>query len=794
MASSKRQAAGEKGQIRALRLDIQGLVQGVGFRPFIYRLAQRYALSGSVRNTSRGVRITASGKRQQLLSFRRAIKREAPPLCRIENIQETSPGRVRRGSFKIISSATAKGEVPLISPDIASCADCLREMADAGDRRKDYPFINCTNCGPRFTIVKDTPYDRAKTTMSRFRMCPQCLSEYREPQDRRYHAQPNACHVCGPHLELLVPKGTAWRPAADRGLAISAAAALLERGQIVAVKGLGGYHLACDAGNDRAVKRLKRRKGREAKPLALMVRRAADCRAFAKLSMAARALLEQSSRPIVLLPKLPVKQGATAHGLPVAGTPLSEALSPGNNYLGVMLPYTPVHELLLAAAGRLGLNYLVMTSGNSSDHPLVHDDKIALRQLSGIADGFLVHDRPIETACDDSVVRLISGRESMIRRGRGYVPAPLLQKTTSKRQVIATGAELKNTFCLLKGSHAFLGPHIGDLKNAETLDYCRSGLELFRKLFKARPDSIACDLHPDYLSGQLARELSQELSLPLHRIQHHHAHIAACLAEHGVECAAIGVALDGTGYGTDGNSWGGEILRLDGAAVERLAHFDYLALPGGDAAALEPGRMAVSLLYHSYGEEMYDLPLPFWRWFPKKRARQLVAMIEAAINSPLSSSCGRLFDGVAAIFDLCRESTYDGQAAVAVEMAAERAGRPGRAYDFALCGEGDELLDFRPTLRAMIKEQLSGKQRSEEILSSFHATLIKAIGGQVKEYLRKYRLKKVALAGGAFQNRLLAEGLERSLCRAATVYRCRRVPVNDGGISLGQAVIARALG
>ncbi len=800
----QQQATSDKRQFKVVRFDIKGLVQGVGFRPFLHRLAIRHKLIGEAYNTTSGVTVIVQGTPEQLKHFKKKILLEAPPLARVESVRAARAKFRNYLGFTIRSSKKKSEEFSFISPDIASCPECLAELRDKNDRRYHYPFINCTNCGPRFTIIKDIPYDRPKTTMASFRICPDCRREYTDIKDRRYHAQPNACHLCGPQVTLnFVGAGfnmsaivlTKAETARTGDQAIKKAALLLKKGKVIAVKGLGGYHLACDAGSDLAVKKLKKRKGREDKPLALMVRSLADAQALVRVGKAERELLLSPRRPIVLLRK---RTRDTGHGTRDERPYVSTHIAPGNNYLGIMLPYTPLHELLLTYARDAGVPALVMTSGNSSDEPLTKDDNEAVERLGTIADVFLTHDRPIHSRCDDSVVKIINGSETFIRRARGYVPAPVHISVGAQHAapVLATGAELKNTFCLLRDDYAFLGPHIGDLKNAETMEYYRESIELFQRIFRVKPRLIACDLHPDYLSTRFAEDVGADLRVRPIRVQHHHAHIASCLAENRVDGPAIGVALDGTGYGTDGNIWGGEVLLTEGAEFKRLAHFAYVPMPGGDAAALESGRMTVSYLYYAFAEEMYDLPLDFWRWFPKRKARQLVAMIKGRLNSPLTSSCGRLFDAVAALFDLCRVSTYDGQAAVAVEMAAERcrgAACYARAYAFNVSGNEPVIIDFRPAIRGMVTELIAGKRPREEMLASFHRTVIKAVAEVVKRAVKEYKVKRIAFSGGAFQNKLLAEGLARALAKSGTVYQHKLVPPNDGGIALGQAVVARKL-
>jgi len=750
-------------KILAQQILVSGIVQGVGFRPFVYRLAERYALNGQVANTTSGVTIRVEGRPEKIAAFTRDLRDQAPPMARIVSIEANDQPIAGCSGFAIVHSQAADRRDTLIAPDAAVCADCLRELFDPADRRFGYPFINCTNCGPRYTIIEDIPYDRPKTAMRAFTMCAQCQAEYDDPADRRYHAQPNACAACGPTV-MLYDHRRQPVPSADP---IGTAAQLLRDGRIVAIKGLGGFHLAVDAFNDDAVARLRGRKHREEKPLAVMAPDVATVADFAHLSNEERELLRSVARPIVLLPKrLPER--------------LAFSVAPRNHYYGVMLPYTPLHHLLMAQ----DLKAVVMTSGNLSEEPLAIDNEEAFARLADIADHFLVHDRPIYLRSDDSIVRRTGGRNRLLRRSRGFVPVPLFLKR-EQPAVLACGAELKNTICLTKGAQAFLSQHIGDLENLAGENFFRQTIDHLQRILDIRPRAIACDLHPDYLSTRWG---AAQNDLPLVRVQHHHAHVAACMAEHQLEGRLIGLAFDGTGLGPDGTLWGGEVLLADLSGYERAAHLSCVPLPGGAAAIKAPWRMGLAWLHRTYGDDMWALPLPFLRGLAPDRARTVVRMAAGGINAPLTSSLGRLFDAVAAIIGLRANAAFEGQAAMELEMIAD--GHPQSSYPFAWSDGPVHQVDAAPIIRAIVADICQGTP-AFIISRRFHDTLI-ALWTELCVLLRdKTGLDRVALGGGCFQNVLLLEGLSAALRQERfAVYSPERVPANDGGIALGQAVIA----
>ncbi|MDY6907500.1 MAG: carbamoyltransferase HypF, partial [Chloroflexota bacterium] len=753
--------------LELMHICVRGVVQGVGFRPFVYGLATRHGLNGWVLNTSGDVRIEVEGEREALERFLRELEAEAPPLAHIEAISvEGAPPR-GYARFEIRDSLAEEGRYQLVSPDIATCDACLAELLSPVDRRYRYPFTNCTNCGPRFTIIEDVPYDRPNTTMRRFVMCPDCQREYDDPLDRRFHAQPNACPACGPRLELVDGEGA---PVCCDDV-ISAAAAALCQGKVLALKGLGGFHLACDAQSDEAVRRLRERKRRPYKPLAVMVSTMDEVRRHCLVTAEEERLLTSPQCPIVLMRWR-------------AGSPVSAAVAPGLKYLGAMLPYTPLHHVLLREVGRP----LVMTSGNVSEEPIAKDNAEALRRLGGIADLFVIHDRDIYARYDDSVALCEAGAPRLVRRARGYAPYPVRLPFTAGRQVLACGAELKNTFCAIKDDHAFVSQHIGDLENLETLEHFEGTVELYQRLFRLQPQVIACDLHPDYLSTRYARErVERDQGLELVAVQHHHAHVVSCMVENGLEGPVIGVAFDGTGYGTDGAVWGGEFLVADYGGFTRKGHLEYVPLPGGDAAVERPYRMALSYLYTLYGE---DMPvLPFAGDVDRGERDIIKRQIERGLNCPLTSSCGRLFDGVSAMLGIRGRVDYEAQAAVELEMAADGAD-VAASYPFTIEEQdGDWVVRLRRLFDALIADMDSVPVSA--ISAKFHGTVAQVVVAGCRRIAAETGLNRVALSGGVFQNRLLL-GLTVEALRGAgfEVYAHSLVPTNDGGISLGQAVIA----
>lgn len=748
------------------RLVISGIVQGVGFRPYVYRLAAERGLCGNISNTAAGVVIEVEGTSAAVEDFVAVLPVQAPPLARITATAiHAMPSRGEK-RFRILESQSGDERRVLISPDVAICPDCLRELFDPADRRYLYPFINCTNCGPRFTIVRDIPYDRALTSMSVFPMCPACQAEYDDPTDRRFHAQPNACRECGPHVELLDRDGNRI----EANDPITGAVAQLHQGAVVAVKGLGGFHLAVDATNASAVESLRERKRRVEKPFAVMARDVATVEALCEVDDDARALLERPERPIVLLPKNP-------------SSPVAEAVAPFNKYLGVFLPYTPLHHLLLSG-GRFSA--LVMTSGNLSEEPIAIGNDEAASRLHGLADYFLVHNREILLRSDDSVVRIVAGRTRQLRRSRGYVPCPVfLHKDV--QPILAVGGELKNTICLTRGSHAFLSQHIGDLENLESYRFFEEAVSHLQKILEIEPQIIAHDLHPNYFSTQWAL---QKTGVRLVGVQHHHAHVAACMAEDHLDGQVIGIALDGTGYGTDGKIWGAEVLVADYCDFERAAHLSYVPMPGGEAAIREPWRMALAYLWQHFGDALWDLHIPFVEQLDWRRAEIILRMIAGGVNAPRTSSCGRLFDAVAALSGIRRQVNYEAQAAIELEMAIKDSDDE-TAYPFQLVAEESGWrIATRPLFEALVLD-LQEETPARSISRRFHNGLVE-IFTRLSVLLRdRTSLNRVCLSGGTFQNVYLLEHLTRRLEENGfQVFTHAEVPAGDGGLSLGQAMIA----
>ena len=747
-------------------IEVSGIVQGVGFRPYVYRLATGNHLVGAIRNTPAGVSIEIEGPAETVEDFVTRLPREAPPLARITSVAVRDLPCNGDREFRILGSRGGEQVRTLISPDVTICPDCLRELFSPSDRRYRYPFINCTNCGPRFTITHDIPYDRLRTSMSVFPMCPACQAEYNDPLNRRFHAQPNACWECGPRAELWDRRG---RRIECRD-AIAEAAAGLHAGLVVAVKGLGGFHLAVDATVPAAVALLRERKRRVEKPFAIMVPNVATAQEICQMDEASRAALESVPRPIVLLPgKNP--------------SPIADQVAPFNRYLGIFLPYTPLHHLLLAEGS---FTALVMTSGNLSEEPIAIDNKEAIARLHGLADYFLVHNRDILLRCDDSVVRISGGKTRHLRRSRGFVPVPVFLKE-EQPPVLAVGGELKNTICLTKGKHAFLSQHVGDLENVESYNFFVEAVEHLEKILEIRPQTVAYDLHPDYFSTRWAL---QQKGMQLVGVQHHHAHIASCMAENHLEGRVLGFALDGTGYGPDGRIWGGEVLVAGYEDFDRAAHLEYVPLPGGAAAIREPWRMAVSYLAHHFGRDFLDLPVPFARQLPRQKAELLLQVIEHQVNSPLTSSCGRLFDAVGALIGIRHQINYDAQAAIELEMAITPED-DNTAYPLALIFEGEHWLIGTRLLFEALLADLSNKVPAGTISRRFHNGLVDGFA-QLAGLLRKqYGLNRICLSGGTFQNVYLSGHLESRLSGAGfEVFTHGEVPAGDGGLSLGQALVA----
>jgi hydrogenase maturation protein HypF len=758
-------------------VSVRGIVQGVGFRPFVYALARKHGLSGLVRNDAEGVRIEVEGAPEELERFVRALEEDAPPLAVVESVFWRPLATLGAGEFRIEESREGLRRQALVSPDVATCEDCLAELLDPADRRYRYPFTNCTNCGPRLTISRSVPYDRATTTMSGFTMCPDCQREYDDPDDRRFHAQPNACPVCGPRVRLLDKFGHELYAKPEDPIARTAR--MLRGRAVVAIKGLGGYHLACDPFDGRAVRTLRGRKVRQDKPFALMARDLAQVRKICRVTPEEEALLTSPARPIVLLERR-------------EGSGVAEEIAPRQNTLGLMLAYTPLHHLLLHDVGIP----LVMTSGNNSDEPIAYRDGEAFEQLCEITDYFLVHDRPIHMRCDDSVIRTAAGQPYPVRRSRGYAPAPLRLSESFARHTLACGGELKNTFCLAKERHAFMSHHVGDMENYETLRSFREGVEHYCRLFDVKPELVAHDLHPEYLSTKYAREL-EVAGLPLVGIQHHHAHVASCLADNELpeEERVIGVALDGTGYGTDGAVWGGEFFEgsLGGGFVRR-AHLEYAPLPGGSAAIRQPWRVAVAHLIARHGEEeTLKLPLAVVRDAGERNVRLIARLVVHKLNTPPTSSAGRLFDAVAALVGVpgSERTTYEGQAAIELELVAN--GPTNRAYPFRLRPEGETwTVETRELVSGVVEDLLAGRDAGE-ISSKFHRTMAEVVVAGCEGIREAGGVSMVALSGGTFQNLLLLNQVVELLAgKGFAVYRHRRVPANDGGLALGQAVLAKS--
>jgi len=742
------------------RIRVEGIVQGVGFRPFVCGLAAEHGVAGFVGNDEAGVFIEAEGPLSTVDTFVGDLRRRAPVLAVIERLRTSRRRPTGQSGFRIVASAGGGARRALVSPDMATCADCLAELWNPADRRYRYPFINCTNCGPRYTIVTDVPYDRAVTTMRDFPMCAACAHEYADPTDRRFHAEPVCCPACGPSLRFVSAAG-----ASLGGDPLDTAAAWLRDGQVIAVKGLGGYHLAALASHEPAVAALRLRKHREEKPFAVMVADLAAARALAHCDDMALSTMEDPRRPVVLVPR----RSDAAVALSVA---------PRNGQLGLMLPYTPLHHVLAAAVA----GPFVLTSGNVSDEPIAYDDRDALDRLSRIADGFLLHDRRIHVRADDSVVRTYPGGLVPLRRSRGASPAPVELPSPAPRPVLACGAELKNTFCLAKGRHAFLSPHIGDLKNAETLRSYACGIAHFSRLFDVVPAVVAHDLHPDYLSTTYARELDGVAAVG---VQHHHAHIAACLADNGYAGPVVGVAFDGLGYGTDGTIWGGELLIADLLDFRRVDHLTPVPMPGGPAAVREPWRMAAAYLDHACGDDIHGLAV-----VRRQAARwaDVVRLSRTGLASPLTSSAGRLFDAVAAIVGLRDAVTYEGQAAVELEQLAAAGCRD--AYPVP-AGAGLRGAT-RPLVWAMVDDVRRGAP-PDVVAVRFHNGLADATVAAARDAASQEGLSVVALSGGVFQNVVLLQRVLSGLAAAGLrVLVHRQVPPNDGGLCLGQAAVAAA--
>jgi len=748
------------------RVTVRGTVQGVGFRPFVYRLATGMQLQGMVRNLPGGVLIEVQGDgRGQLERFLQRLRQEAPAMATIRQVEVEEVEPCSLPGFAIEVSSPSGDHPPSIPPDLATCSSCRSELFDPENRRYRYPFINCTECGPRFTIAEAVPYDRPNTTMCSFQLCEPCAGEYDDPLDRRFHAQPNACAACGPRLALLDAEGCVI----DTPDPVEQVAGLLREGLIVAVKGIGGFHLAVDAMNAAAVERLRTLKGRPRKPFAVMVRDPAMLERLCYCSREERDVLESPAAPVVLLRKRP-------------GSGVPDVVAPGNNRLGIMLPYSPLHLLLLDLAPGI----LVMTSANFSEEPIITDNREALQRLGGIADAFLMHDRPIAYPCDDSVGIVMAGRFRLLRRSRGYVPLPL-PLAGQGAAVLGAGAELKSTLCMLRGGDAFLSQHIGDLKNESSLRHYRQISTHLEKLTAVHPELIACDLHPAFrgrTSFTSQTPGSPRPSVQVAQVQHHHAHLVSCLAENRYEGRAIGIILDGAGYGTDGTVWGGELLIGDASGFERFAALHPVPLPGGDAAARFPWRAAAGYAFHAFGELPEDL-FHGYAW------QGVAGLLGKKVNSPLASSCGRLFDAVSFFSGLCDENSYEGQAAIELMAASDDGDAKPYSFGFDGRSEGVRYLAVGSLVADVVQAARSGRPAGE-IGSRFHRTVVEMFTLAALEASAASGLRTVALSGGVFQNPLLSTMMVRRLEDAGMdVLLHTYVPCNDGGLSLGQAVIGR---
>ncbi len=768
-----------KKSIKSASISVRGIVQGVGFRPFVYGLAVEHNLKGCVYNTSEDVKIEVEGDAETIEEFTRELEAKAPPLAYIEtvNIEYNPPRHYKK--FKIRHSRAQEGKYQLIAPDVATCQPCLDELLNPEDRRYRYPFTNCTNCGPRFTIIEDIPYDRPKTTMRSFQMCSQCQAEYDNPLDRRFHAQPNACPICGPQVELVDNRGNLMTESDP----IAVAGQLLKEEKIVAIKGLGGFLLACDATSDTAVKMLRQRKRRPSKPFAIMVKDIDEAKRHCYVSPQEEDLLTSPRNPIVLLKWREESS-------------VSLEVAPNLRFLGVMLPYTPLHHILLRDVGLP----LVMTSGNLSEEPIARDNDEALRRLSGIADYFLIHNRDIYSSYDDSVAMIEGGTSQLVRRARSYAPYPIKLPFEAK-QVLGCGAEEKNTFCLTKDNYAFLSQHIGDMENMETLEHFESTLSLYKRLFRVEPEVIAHDLHPDYLATKYARELA-ESGVRIVSVQHHHAHIASCMADNGLKSTVIGVAFDGTGMGADGNIWGGEFLVADYSSYKRVGHLEYLPLPGGAAAIKRPYRTTISYILSILGENTLDAVITNKaKDFQMNSSGRITVgemevikqQVERRINSPLTSSMGRLFDAISALLGIRRQIDYEGQAAVELEMAAyeEDYVHIQEYYPYRILEEGGVRVVHLKDLFTAVLEDLKQDISTGRISVRFHNSIAQIIYEMCRLIANETGITQVALSGGVFQNRLLLGKTVKLLESSGfQVLAHRQVPCNDGGISLGQSVIA----
>lgn len=737
-------------------IHIKGLVQGVGFRPFIFVLAKKFKLKGWVKNQNDGVIIIAEGYLKSIDSFIQSIKKEAPFASNIFSIETENIEISYFDEFKIVKSKNQSNEVTEISPDISICDNCLKDMKEQ-KHRINYPFTNCTNCGPRFSIIEDLPYDREKTTMSVFEMCEICKNEYTDIYDRRFHAQPVACNDCGPSYELILDEKSYF----DFEDILEKTSNILKSGKILALKGLGGFHIACDATNENAVKKLRKLKIRESKPFAVMFSSISSLKEFAFINNEEEKVLHSWQRPIVLLK---------------TKKELAFSISNGISTIGAMLPYMPFHYLLFE---KLKLSAIVLTSGNLSDEPIIIDNQTAKEKLTKISDALLIYNRDIYNRTDDSVGFVVNKENRLIRRSRGYAPSPVYLNFDTEG-IFATGAELVNCFALGKGNQAIMSQHIGDLKNLETLDFYEQTIKQFKKLFRFKPKLIVSDMHPDYLSSQYA----DKLDVKQLKVQHHHAHIASCMAEHGIDEKVIGVSFDGTGYGDDGNIWGAEFFVNDLNEYDRKLHFEYIPMPGGDKVTKEPWRMAISYLYSYLGKSFFDKELEFLKNIDKNKVEFLLKAIDKKLNCPLSSSAGRLFDAVSALLNICTYSNFHAEAPMRLESIIDDKVTTDYSFDI------NKEISFKSTFLEILND-LEGKIPISIIATKFHNTIIKVIFAGAKEIRIRENINKIVLSGGTFQNRFILEKVENLLkANGFDVFSNNKIPSNDGGIALGQLVIA----
>ncbi len=756
-------------EIQRVKISIKGVVQGVGFRPFIFNLAVSAGMKGYVLNSSNGLIIDVEGRDAD--AFAEKILSSPPVLARIKEADVVSLPAFGYETFTIKESLDHEG-ITLVPPDISVCDDCLNEIFDGSNRRHGYPFTNCTNCGPRFTIINGIPYDREKTTMAVFTMCPECRAEYNNPADRRFHAQPNACPACGPKLELII-KSSGFGVSEE--YPVEGTIKLLKQGAVVAIKGIGGFHLCCDAENEDAVRRLRERKRKNNKPFALMSPDIETIKKFCALDDAETKTLLSFERPIVLLEKL-------------TNDLIAPSVAPKNRRYGVMLPYTPLHYLLFSSQFPLltsNFSALVMTSGNLAEEPIVINNDEAINKLGGIADAFLINDRDIYMRADDSVSVMFEGKPRLVRRSRGYVPMPV-EMPFDMPEILAVGGELKNTFAVTKGGYAFISQHIGDLENHETMEFFEESLRNIKDIYRIDPAAVAHDLHPDYLTTRWALKSGLKKTA----VQHHHAHIASCMMDNGIDESVIGAAFDGTGYGSDGNIWGGEFMIADLKDFSREGHFKYVPLPGGDAAVREPWRMAVSYIIDSFGDSYEDVlkSLGFFERCGEENIKRLTAIINKRVNTPLTSSAGRLFDAVSSMTGLCDRITFEGEAAIALEAVCDET--VFDHYPVNITGRSPLIIDFSRTINAIVKDIQEGLPR-QIIAARFHNTVSEAAGRVVENISERSGLRKAALSGGVFQNRFLLQRTSMDLReKGIEVLIHERVPANDGGLSLGQAAIA----